>query len=108
MNILGAKNPYTNKHWEVGESYRLHVNAGGEETIVDDRPSWERCSVKVTIIDRGKRFIIEECDTRTYYYEEGVIYGYRSVPPRRSKGWIEVYTPSDKRATWRRWREIRT
>jgi hypothetical protein len=108
VKALGIINPATSKHWDLGEKYRLHVNDVGRELIVDDSLMWDGRSVLVTIIGAGETFVIEECETSNYRFEEAIAYGWRSVPPRGSLGWVAVPTESDHWTTWRRWRELKS
>jgi hypothetical protein len=68
--------------------------------------TYEEGGQKITVVEVGEGFVIEECFTRTEFWERGAMYGYKSVPPHFSTGWTEVMTMKDEVATWRRRREV--
>lgn len=105
--VEGLQPLSSRREFAVGDKYWIHAH-DGIDYIVDGSPRWERQSVLVTVKEIGDGFVVEECETQTFRYEEagGEIYGFRCYPPKGSPGWEFVPTPSDHWATYRRRREM--
>jgi hypothetical protein len=95
--------------WDVGDTYRLHVNAAGEEMVVDHSPVWDPISAEITVIKKSEGLVVEECIPFTHrFFGEHESWWSRNRPPRGSAGWIPVYRQSeDELPRWYRRRELK-
>jgi hypothetical protein len=100
-------NPLSGRRFKVGDEFRLHVDADGNERVVPDTPEWKDKSVQVRVLGVWSDGIDEMATgIRIYVVDEGSN-GTRPVCVRpRGRDWALAeggleYTPLwSRRRSW--------